>query len=144
MTGFDLPRSVNAAQAPTQRSEVYIEVGVQPAQLTPVRVVAAALAARADFDLDAVADLKMAVDEACSTVATLARPDARLRCLLRVDSDQMTVDVRVSSASASSVVPQHTFGWRVLVTLADEVEVLSEDGCYVGLRLVKVRRVGRA
>ncbi len=142
--GFDLPRSVDAAQAPTQHSEVYIEVGVRAAQFTPVRVVAAALAARADFDLDAVADLKMAVDEACSTLATLAPPDARLRCLLQVDPDQITVDVRVSSAPLPSVIPQHTFGWRVLVTLADEVEVLSEDGCGMGLRLVKVRRAGRA
>jgi hypothetical protein len=41
-------------------------------------------------------------------------------------------------------VAQDTFGWRVLMTLTDEVEVLGGDGCSVGIRLVKVRRVKRA
>jgi serine/threonine-protein kinase RsbW len=125
---------------------VYLEVGVLPAQLAPVRVVAADLAARADFDLDAVADLRMAVDEACSTLATLAPHGARLSCLLRVDPDQITVTVRVPAMAAAQL-PRDTFGWRVLNTLTDSVEVLSDNGLHpasLGIRLVKLRRAGMA
>lgn len=141
MTGFNILRAVEEGQAPAQRADVYIEVGALPSQLAPVRVVAADLAARADFDLDAVADLRMAVDEACATLATLAGPEDRLRCRLRVGSDGITVTARLSTPCASAI-EQDTFGWRVLATLTDEVEVLSEgvgSPSALGIRLVKRR-----
>ncbi|MGH4026311.1 MAG: ATP-binding protein [Pseudonocardiaceae bacterium] len=132
---------MNEAQAPTQCADVYIEVGVLPAQLAPVRVVAADLAARVDFDLDAVSDLRMAVDEVCATLAILAPPDARLRCTLQVGTDRITVTVRIPAAGALAI-SQDTFGWRVLATLTDEVEVLDEideSPPSLGIRLVKHR-----
>lgn len=141
MTGFDILHAVNEAQAPTQCADVYIEVGVLPAQLAPVRVVAADLAARVDFDLDAVSDLRMAVDEVCATLAILAPPDARLRCTLQVGTDRITVTVRIPAAGALAI-SQDTFGWRVLATLTDEVEVLDEideSPPSLGIRLVKHR-----
>ena len=119
---------------------MYIEVGVAPAQLAPVRVVAGDLAARVDFDLDAVSDLRMAVDEACATLAILAHPDARLQCRLRAETDRITVVARIPAPGRS--ISQDTFGWRVLVTLTDEVQVLEEDDhgvAKLGIRLVKHR-----
>ena len=142
MTSFNLPQYASDVQIPIQRSEVYIEVGARPAELAPVRVVAAAIAARADFDFDAVADLKMAVDEACATLARLSPLDARLRCLLQVESDRITVTVR-RSAALRSFLPQDTFSWRVLTTLTDEVKKLEEGGRCVGIRLVMMRRAER-
>lgn len=146
VTGFDSLHAVDHAQAAAQCADVCIEVGVLPAELAPVRVVAADLAARADFDLDAVADLRMAVDEACSTLATLARPGDRLHCMLQVDSDRITMVARIPAQEASAIA-QDTFGWRVLTTLTDEVELLSEMKSGVsslGIRLVKARRVATA
>lgn len=140
MTGFDILHAVHEAPSPGECTDVYIEVGAQPAQLAPVRVVAADLAARVDFDLDAVSDLRMAVDEACATLATLAQPGARLRCRLQVDTDRITVVARVPAPRRP--IAQDTFGWRVLVTLTDEVEVLDEDdggAATLGIRLVKCR-----
>ena len=140
MTGFDILHAVDEARRPAQCADVYIEVGVQPVQLAPVRVVAADLAARVDFDLDAVSDLRMAVDEACATLAVLARPGARLRCRLQADTDRITVTVRIPDPGGS--ISQVSFGWRVLATLADEVEVLDEDDdgtASLGIRLVKHR-----
>jgi serine/threonine-protein kinase RsbW len=125
---------------------VYLEVDAQPALLGLVRGAAAYLAARADFDLDAVSDLQMVVEEACSTLAAVTPPGARLRCLLQVDPDQITVTVLVS-ATGAAMIRRDTFGWRVLNTLADEVEVLSEDlagGSLSGIRLIKARRTGVA
>lgn len=141
MTGFYFLHTAQEMAAPAQCAEVNIEVGVLPTEVAPVRVVAAELATRADFDLDAVSDLRMAVEEACSTLATLARPGSRLRCTLRVEPDRITVTARIQEP-ASSTIAQDTFGWRVLVTLTDEVETLAEnesDISSVGIRLVKVR-----
>lgn len=140
MTGFDILHAVNEAQASTHCADIYIEVGVLPAQLAPVRVVAADLAARVDFDLDAVSDLRMAVDEACATLAMLASPHARLRCELQVDTNRIIVVVRVPAAGAATI-STDTFGWRVLATLTDEVEVLDEGNSprSLGIRLVKHR-----
>ncbi|HEX2301402.1 MAG TPA: ATP-binding protein [Pseudonocardiaceae bacterium] len=141
MTGFDILHAVNEARAPAQCADVYIEVGVLPAQLAPVRVVAADLAARLDFDLDAVSDLRMAVDEGCATLAILASPEARLRCTLQGDTDRITVTARIPATEAVAI-PQDTFGWRVLATLSDEVEVLDEvdeSPSSLGIRLVKYR-----
>lgn len=146
MTGFDFSRSAKEAQPLPRYCEVYLEVGVLPAQLTPVRVVAGELAARADFDLDEVADLRLAVDELCSSLAMLAPPDTRMRCVLQVDPDWITVTVWIPALEPSAI-PRDTFGWRVLVTLADEVEVLGADESgapALGVRLVKARQARMA
>lgn len=121
-----------------------VEVGAAPAELAPVRVVAADLATRADFDLDAVADLRIAVEEMCAALTTLAPPGERLNCLLSVRADRIMVTVQVATPTQVTV-PQDSFGWRVLTTLADEVVTLDGDGSdrpSVGIRLVKLRAPG--
>ena len=69
--------SAGLAETPTP---VEVRVHADPALIPSVRAVAADLAARADFDLDAVSDLRMAVDEACSALVPLAREGGQLRC----------------------------------------------------------------
>lgn len=58
-----------------------------------IRDMAADVAAWADFDLDAVLDLRMAVDEACLTLIGQGALDARLRCLPR-SGRSMSVSIR--------------------------------------------------
>jgi serine/threonine-protein kinase RsbW len=53
-------------QAAPAGDEIEVRVGADPAQLPVLRAVASVVAMRQDFDLDAISDLKMAVDEACS------------------------------------------------------------------------------
>ena len=119
------------------RTLVEVRIAASAAQISAVRVVAADLAARQDFDLDAVSDLRMAVDEACATLVRLAAPAATLSCLFMVGVS--TIEVLATVAAAEEVqVPQNTFGWRVLSTLADEVQAVSgDDGGQpsVGIRL---------
>lgn len=141
VTGFDFRCAAGDIPIVAAPSAVIIEVDILPTQIATVRVVAADLAARADFDLDAVSDLRMAVDEACSTLATLARPGSRLHCTLRVDPDRITVTARIPEPECS-MISQNTFGWRVLVTLTDEVDIIAErdsDTPSLGIRLVKMR-----
>ena len=105
--------------------DVELRVRAVPEALVTVRTVAGDLAARAEFPLDTVDDLRLAVDEACTCLADLARPDTRLTVTFAVEDDRITLTASVSTTGPTAL-PTDTFAWRVLSTLADEVGVLAE------------------
>jgi serine/threonine-protein kinase RsbW len=100
---------------------VEVRVAAQADQVPIVRTVAAEVAARADFDLDSISDLRMAVDEVCATLVGLAAPGAALRCVFAVDPDRIQVAVTAPPRRPGAVFDTRGFGWRVLQTLVDEV-----------------------
>ena len=53
-------------------STVEVRTSATAALIPTIRAVVSDLAARADFDLDAISDLRMAVDEACATLVDAA------------------------------------------------------------------------
>lgn len=121
------------------RTLIEMRIAASAMQISAVRVVAADLAARQDFDLDAVSDLRMAVDEACATLVPLAAPNTMLSCRFLVGTGHIEVVVTVA-VQQRAVIAQNTFGWRVLLTLTDEVHAMSgggEDGTerWAGIRL---------
>ena len=123
-------------------STVEIRTAASPALIPTIRAVASDLAARADFDLDAIADLRMAVDEACATLVDVAATSATLACTFHVQHERIEVQVEVRAHRADAIVSTDTFGWRVLQTLADKVSVhhvpdSTGDAPIVGIRLVK-------
>ncbi|GEL18701.1 ATP-binding protein [Pseudonocardia asaccharolytica] len=122
-------------------STVEIRTVATAALIPTIRAVASDLAARADFDLDAISDLRMAVDEACATLVDVAAPGSGLRCTFRVLPERIQVSAEVEAAAADTIVATDTFGWRVLETLADGVSVqhsASADGrATVGIVLGK-------
>ena len=129
-----------ARGAPAQRS-VLVRVGATAAQLPPLRVVAGDLAARADFDLDAVADLRLAVDEAAAELVAVAAPGASITCTFLVGDEGMEATVTVPVERATTLRTDSS-GWRVLATLVDRVHPLdgSDDGQpVVGIALTKTR-----
>jgi serine/threonine-protein kinase RsbW len=87
-----------------------------------IRTIAADLAARADFDLDSIDDLRMAVDDLCAMVVRIAAEKAGLRCAFTVRPERIEVDVEVDVVDA---LPTGSFAWRVLECLTDGVSVLS-------------------
>lgn len=105
--------------------DVEIRVLATPEALATVRAVAGDLAARAEFPLDAVDDLRLAVDEACTCLAELARQDTRMTCTFALTDNRMTMTASVST-SGPTALRRDTFGWLVLTTLADDVAVLAE------------------
>jgi serine/threonine-protein kinase RsbW len=124
-------------------STVEVRTSASAALIPTIRAVASDLAARADFDLDAISDLRMAVDEACATLVDVAAPRSVLHCTFHVRVDGIEVRAEVEAEHADTAVSTDTFGWRVLQTLADEVDVLSTaaaDGGRptVGIRLDKL------
>jgi serine/threonine-protein kinase RsbW len=109
-------------------STVEVRTAATAALIPTIRAVASDLAARADFDLDAISDLRMAVDEACATLVDVAAPGSGLRCRFRVDNDSIHVTAEVRAAGGDATVATDTFGWRVLQTLTDDVAVHRTDG----------------
>ena len=123
-------------------STVEVRTSATAALIPTIRAVASDLAARADFDLDAISDLRMAVDEACATLVDAADPSSVLQCRFLVRPERIRVQAEVEAAKPDIVLSTDTFGWRVLQTLADEVEVLHEPAAEgqratVGIRLDK-------
>ncbi|MCR3753283.1 serine/threonine-protein kinase RsbW [Lentzea californiensis] len=125
--------------AVTQLSGVELRMAADPTQLSIVRAVAADIAMRQDFDLDSIEDLKLAVDETCSTLITLAAQDAVLSCHFAVD-DRGAVHVAAKISAKSAAGPDEaSFGWRVLTALVDSVQTRVEEteGFLVHINLVK-------
>jgi serine/threonine-protein kinase RsbW len=126
------------------RRSVLVQVQATATELPPLRVVAADLAARADFDLDTVADLRLAVDEAASELLAVAAPGMVLTCVFTLDAAQMEVIASVP-ARPGATLRQDSFGWRVLATLVDEVRVVGDpetDPPVLGISLCRRRSDG--
>ncbi|WP_299951775.1 ATP-binding protein [uncultured Modestobacter sp.] len=126
----------SAAATGERRTErLELRVPTSPTQLPAVRAMAADLALRMDFDLDAVEDLRLAVDEACATLSSVVLGDAPLTVVFEASRDGLRIDAWVPTAAGVDV-PRDGFGWAVLHTLVDTVEagpstqatVLAGDG----------------
>lgn len=139
MSELDPPSSASSSDGV---SFVEVRTSARAALIPTIRAVASDLAARADFDLDAISDLRMAVDEACSTLVDVAAPTSLLTCRFQVHAEHIEVRAQVYAGEPDAVVPTDTFGWRVLQTLADDVQALTApsldgNGPVVGIRLDK-------
>ena len=147
--------TTGAAPAGERRAErLELRVPTSPTQLPAVRAMAGDLAMRMDFDLDAVEDLRLAVDEACATLASIARGDSPLTVVFEVARDGLRIDAWVPTDDGVDV-PRDGFGWAVLQALVDTVEAGPSDQATVaagngsdtpvaGIALVKkLRRYSR-
>jgi serine/threonine-protein kinase RsbW len=79
------------------------------------------LAIRMDYDLDAVEDLRLAVDEACATLAQIAAGDAPLTVIFETTRAGLHIEAWVATAEGTEV-PRDGFGWAILATLVDAVD----------------------
>jgi len=104
---------------------VEVRVAAAAAQLPVLRAVTGDLAMRADFDVDAIDDLRLAVDEACSTLVGLAAESATLVCRFLAEEHSITLSAAVTSDDSRKP-REDTFSWRVLSALADSVSTSVE------------------
>ncbi|MGW6375208.1 ATP-binding protein [Rhodococcus sp. NPDC055112] len=91
-------------------------------QLFLIRAVVTAITTHNDFDLDTIADLPLAVDEAATRLIRAGRPEAVLWCRFRVH-ERVFRFIGSTSTGADEPVGglDQGFGWHVLRTLTDEV-----------------------
>ena len=132
MAGGTLPR-----EQPIEDS-VEIRLPADSAYLSVLRTATAGLAARLDFTLDEIEDLRIAVDEACAMLLPSAIETAQLCCRFRLDP--ATLEVTVSIPTPRGQLPERdTFSWTVLSALAGEVDAGFDDDRQVWIRLRKRR-----
>ena len=83
---------------------------------------AGTIAAQADFDLDTIADIRLAVDEAASYLVVRAVPGSQLWCMFRNTGNVLAIAVSAATTGEDQSLRQ-SFGWHVLNTLTDYVEL---------------------
>jgi serine/threonine-protein kinase RsbW len=139
-----LPGNEAVAGAQDDPDGIELRIGAKLEQLPIIRSLAATVAIRADFDLDSIADLKLAVDEACSTLITRAVPGSALTCRFILRGDE--IRFVGSASSASQAEPRRdSFGWRVLTTLTDEASAWvdrNSSGHQVHIEIIKRKTAG--
>ncbi|WP_024805417.1 ATP-binding protein [Nocardia sp. BMG51109] len=114
-----------SAEQGLRSTPVEIGVAATVSQLPIVRGLAETLVLLSDFTLDEVADIRLAVDEACSTLIAVAAAGTTLRCRFTVGDEDLLVRV-TGIAGAEGLPDQRSFGWHVLRTLTDEVTITQQ------------------
>ena len=118
---------------------VELRVPASSAYVSVLRTATAGLAARLDFTVDEIEDLRIAVDEACAVLIPLAEEEARLTARFDLQPGRLQVAVSVPS-KATEPPSRNTFAWTVLTALAGEVDARVYDG-HVTLTLRKQQAV---
>ncbi|HET7408413.1 MAG TPA: anti-sigma regulatory factor [Mycobacteriales bacterium] len=121
------------------RDVVSIRLPAAGAYLSVLRTATAGLAARLDFTLDEIEDLRIAVDEACAMLLSQAVAGADIECDFELDGDSMRVSVSVLTSDGTEP-SRDTFAWTVLSALAGEVDSSADVDKRVTIRLVKRRQ----
>jgi serine/threonine-protein kinase RsbW len=109
------------------RADVELRLPADNAYVSVLRTTTAGLAARLDFPIDDIEDLRIAVGEASAMVLPESAVDTDLTCAFFLTSDSLTVEVSVE-ASAPVQPDYDSFAWQVLSTLATRAEAESSDG----------------
>jgi serine/threonine-protein kinase RsbW len=115
-------RDTGAARADREsKDRVTVCMPAEGAYLSVLRTATAGLAARLDFTLDEIEDLRIAVDEACAMLLPQAIPGTNLECAFDLGTEQMTITVSVVAAHPR-IPARDTFAWTVLSALAGTVD----------------------
>ena len=120
------------------KDQVTIQMPAEGAYLSVLRTATAGLAARLDFTLDEIEDLRIAVDEACGMLLGQAAPGATLECDFTLGPDR--ISIAVSAPSLNPRPPSRdTFAWTVLSALAGNADAWVGPGDKVTVLLLKIR-----
>ena len=123
---------------PGSQDFVEVRLPAAGAYLSVLRTATAGLAARLDFTLDEIEDLRIAVDESCAILLQQAKPGSVLDCVFTLVGDALRVTV--SAPTTEGHAPERdTFAWTVLTALAGEVESAVGEDKTVSISLHKKR-----
>jgi serine/threonine-protein kinase RsbW len=122
---------------------VEIRVPAQLENLAVVRTVVAAIGTFEDLDFDAVSDLRLAVDEACTRLVRSAVPNSTLVVNVHPTDQEVVVEVSTTCTSEDILTPG-SFSWHVLSSLTDEVSTFqdgygAEEGRVFGISMTTRR-----
>ena len=122
----------------SERDIVRLRLPADGAYLSVLRSATAGLAARLDFTIEEIEDLRIAVDEACALLLPSAVPGADLDCEFELATDELRVSVSVQTLDGAEP-ERDSFAWTVLSALAGEVNSRVDSDACVSIDLVKRR-----
>ncbi len=123
---------------PGVRDAVSVRMPAVSAYLSVLRTATAGLAARLDFTIDQIEDLRIAVDEACAMLLRQAVPGTDLITEFELNGQEMIVRVEVSTVGTAEP-RRDDFAWMVLTALADEVDAVTDSPDRMAIVLRKRR-----
>ena len=128
-----------AANTATSVADVVtITLPAAGAYLSVLRTATAGLAARLDFTIDEIEDLRIAVDEACAMLLVQAVPGVDLTVTFELGEGSLTARISVLTVDGREP-SQDTFAWTVLAALAGDVSATAEVDNRVTITLTKRR-----
>ncbi|MFI9503940.1 anti-sigma factor [Nocardia sp. NPDC052566] len=93
-------------------------------QLLMLRALAETVALIADFAVDEVTDIRLALDEVATALILDAVPGSTIACDFSYDDRQMFVHVS-SMATSQDVVEKQSFGWHIVRTLTASLSAMQ-------------------
>src|SRR5687767_14770443 len=111
----------------TSRADVELRLPAEGAYATIVRTTAAGLAARLDFTIDDIEDLRIAIGEATALAIPVADPGTDLVASFFFGQGSMTVALEVEAVDDPPL-DTESFAWQVLDTMAQDASAAPEDG----------------
>ncbi len=123
------------------RDAVSIRLPATGAYLAVLRTTTASLAARLDFTLDEIEDLRIAVDEASALLIAGAVEGADLTSVFEMSADSIHISVSTITTQGSQhrAPARDSFAWTVLSALAGEVDAWTDPDGRQTISLVKHR-----
>ena len=110
-----------------QRADVELRIPAEGAYATVVRTTAAGLAARLDFTIDDIEDLRIAIGEATALAIPVADPGTDLVASFFFGRGSMTVTLE-TEAMDDPPLDTESFAWQVLDTMAQDASAGPEAG----------------
>jgi serine/threonine-protein kinase RsbW len=120
--------------------DIAVSVPARPEFVPVLRSVVASVAARLDFPFDAIQDLRIAVDEACSQLLAVSVAEAttlRLRITPSSDGVELVASTDARRASWPPAEAERSLAWQVIEALADRAAFEEQDGA-PALRIAKL------
>ncbi len=135
---------LRAAASQRGHRAVELHIAARLENLALLRTLVGAIGTFEDLDFDAVADLRLAVDEMCTRLIRSAAPGATLVVVVDPRDDELIVEAS-AACDSHDVVVRGSFSWHVLTSLADDVQTFNggcepnESGSIFGIRLTARR-----
>lgn len=134
-------------EGPSGTAAVELRVAAELGNLAVLRTLVGAVGTFSDLDFDAVADLRLAVDEACTRLIRSAIPGATLVVVVDPREDVVVVEAS-TECETDDVVTPGSFSWHVLSSLTHDLRTFGDghatggtDGRIFGITLT-TRRAG--
>ncbi|WP_018160424.1 hypothetical protein [Smaragdicoccus niigatensis] len=111
---------------------IHLQTPASAQQLPVIRAVASTVGMSVDLDLDVISDIQLAIDEACTQLLRRCINGAVLHSTFEALGNGLRVTVAAAPVR-SSVVRDKSFGWDILDTVTDSIELNVLDSAVLAL-----------